>query len=230
MVHNLKTENISVEVFDENNQPIEVDTEILSSTRISITSAKAVRNARVSITGTIEKGQSPLIFIAESTVRILMSVRTFNVTFSRSGGTLLPGYLPGVQWFGTNTIGGKMEPGWEFISGWQNQRYASEAFTRGLLTTDQTLNNPYAMNETNRFTARMNIEPFNGLKIDLTANRMEAFNRTEYYTANDQGELPDENLRGLVHSGNFSMSYISLLTAFEKIDNKVESSDSFEKL
>jgi len=230
VVHNMKTENISVEVFDENNQPMEVSTEILSNTRISITSAKAMRNARVVVTGTIEKGQSPLIFIAESTVRILMSVRTLNVTFSRSGGTLLPGYLPGVQYFGTQTVGGQMEPGWGFIAGWQDQNYANNAFGRGLLTTDQTLNNPYAMNNTERFTARMNIEPFNGLKIDLTANRMFASNYTEYYTANLDGTLPDEEFRGRVYSGNFSMSYISLLTAFEKIDNKVESSDSFEKL
>jgi cell surface protein SprA len=230
VVHNLKTENIGVEVFDENNQPVEVSTEILSNTRISITSDKAIRSARVTVTGTVEKGQSPLIFIAESTVRILMSVRTLNVTFSRSGGTLLPGYLPGVSYFGTQGVGGRMEPGWAFISGWQEQGYAYNAFGRGLLTTDQTLNQPYAMNHTERFTARMNIEPFNGLKIDLTANRMYASNYTEYYTANEDGTLPDEDFRGRVYSGNFSMSYISLLTAFERIDNKVESSDSFEKL
>ncbi|MCK4747923.1 MAG: cell surface protein SprA, partial [Bacteroidales bacterium] len=230
VVHNLKTETIGVEVFDENNQPVEVSTEILSNTRISITSEKAVRNARVTVTGTIQKGQSPLIFIAETTVRILMSVRTLNVTFSRSGGTLLPGYLPGVDYFGTQMLGGQMEPGWGFISGWQDRGYAYNAFGRNLLTTDQTLNNPFAMNHTERFTARMNIEPFNGLKIDLTANRMYASNYTEYYTANPDGTLPEEDLRGKVHSGNFSMSYISLLTAFERIDNKVESSDSFEKL
>jgi cell surface protein SprA len=76
----------------------------------------------------------------------------------------------------------------------------------------------------------MNIEPFSGLKIDLTANRMYASNYTEYYTAKLDGTLPEEALRGRVFSGNFSMSYISLRTAFEKIDDKVEVSDSFEKL
>ena len=66
-----------------------------------------MRGAKVTVTGTIEKGQSPLIFIGESTVRILMSVRTLNVTYSQSGGTLLPGYLPGIQYFGTQMVGGK---------------------------------------------------------------------------------------------------------------------------
>jgi len=230
VVHNLKTENIQVEVVDENNQPIEVRTEILSPTRISITSENAVRGARVTVTGTIEKGQNPLIFIGESTVRILMSVRTLNVTFSQSGGTLLPGYTPGIQYFGTQTVGGRMEPGWAFLAGWQDERYAYDAFQRGILTTDQTLNNPMAMSNTERFTARMNIEPFNGLKIDLTANRMYASNYTEYFTALPDGTLPEEDLRGRVFSGNFSMSYISLKTAFESIDNQVESSDAFLKL
>jgi cell surface protein SprA len=229
VVHNLRTENISVEVLDENNQPVEVDMEVLSNTRISITSAKAIRNAFIKVAGTVEKGESPLIFIAESTVRILMSVRTLNLTYSRSGGTLLPGYNYGIENFGFGTYmsGGQMEPGWAFITGWQDQNYAYDAFARGALTTDQHLNNPYAMNQTERFTGRMNIEPFSGLKIDLTANRMYSSNFSEYYTANPDGSLPADSARGRIFSGNFSMSYISLGTAFEKVNDKVESSESF---
>ena len=232
VVHNLRTENITVDVFDENNQPVEVSHEILSNTRISVTSEKAIRNAVIRVTGTIEKGESPLIFIAESTVRILMSVRTLNLTYSRSGGTLLPGYIYGIDnfGFGTHMAGSRMEPGWAFIAGWQDQGYAYDAFGRGALTTDQNLNDAYAMNNTERFTARMNIEPFNGLKIDLTANRMYSSNFSEYYTANPDGSLPADSARGRIFSGNFSMSYISLGTAFEKIDDKVESSTSFALL
>jgi cell surface protein SprA len=232
VVHNLKTEDILVEVFDENMQPVQVDTEIMSNSRIRITSGKAIRNASVKITGTIEKGESPLIFIAEGTVRILMSIRTLNLTYSTGGGTLQPGYLYGVDrfGFGTHMAGGQMEPGWGFITGWQNQDYALNAFDRGALTTDQVLNEPYAMNHTERFTARMSIEPFNGLKIDLTSNRMYSYNYSEYYTANADGSLPADSARGRLYSGNFSMSVITLKTAFEKIDDKVESSNSFDLL
>ncbi len=225
--HNLRTENVTVEVLDENNQPVEVTTEILSDTRVRITSEKAVRSATVRVTGTLQKGPNPLIFIAESTVRILMSVRTFNITYSRSGGTFLPGYLPGTSYFGMQSYQGQMAPGWEFISGWQNEYIAEEAFRRNLLTTDQNLNTPFTLSQTDRFTARANIEPFNGLKIDLTANRMFASNLAEYYTADEFGNLPSDTARGRVYSGNFSMSYISLGTAFERIDDKVESSQTF---
>lgn len=230
IVHNLKTENITVEVLDENNQPVEVETEILSNTRIRVTSDKAVRKATVTVTGTIDKGANPLIFIAESTVRILMGVRTFNVTYSKSGGTFLPGYVPGTDYFGMQHYNNQLAPGWEFLAGWQNDQYARYAFESGYLTPDQNLNEPFSQNNTERFTARMNIEPFNGLKIDLTGNRMFSSNFSEYWTANSDGSMPADSARGRVYSGNFSMSYISLRTAFEKIDDQVESSGSFELL
>jgi cell surface protein SprA len=231
VTHNLRTESISVEVLDENNQPVEVVTETISDTRISITADKAVRSATVTVTGTIEKGENPLILIAETSLRIIMGVRTVNLTYSKSGGTFLPGYLPGTDFFGMANYNGHIEPGWEFMSGWQDPRYAERAFLeRDILTKDQNLNSPFNMNNTERFTARVNIEPFNGLKIDLTANRMFTSNLSEYYTADIFGGLPADTARGRVYSGNFSMSYISLGTSFEKINDEVESSKTFLKL
>jgi cell surface protein SprA len=230
VTHNLRTEQIDVEVLDENGQVVEVVTEILSDTRIRITSERAIRAATINVTGTIEKGESPLKVVTETSVRILMGLRTVNVTYSKSGGTLLPGYLPGVDYFGVANYRGNYEPGFAFMAGWQDPGYAEDAFNRGLLTLDQSQNNPYNMNNTERFTLRANIEPFNGLKIDLTANRQFASNLTEYYTALPNGSLPSEDERGRVFSGNFSMSYISLGTSFEKINDQVESSTSFRKL
>ncbi len=158
-------------------------TEILSDTRISITSEKAVRSASIQVTGTIEKGENPLVIVAETSLRILMGVRTINVTYSKSGGTYLPGYDLTTDYFGMTSYGGNLEPGWGFVTGWQDPGYAEEAFNRSILTLDEALNQPFNMNNTERFTARANIEPFNGLKIDLTANRMFSSNLSEYYTA-----------------------------------------------
>jgi len=232
VTHNLRTETISVEVLDENNQPVEVVTETLSDTRIAITSERAVRGATVTVTGTIEKGENPLIVITETTLRILMGLRTVNVTYSKSGGTLLPGYLPetDVFGFGTQTYNGSRAPGFPFVAGWQDYDFAETAYERGWLTNDQAMNTAFSMNETERFTFRANIEPFNGLKIDLTANRMYSANMSEYYTLDADGNLPPESERGLRQGGNFSMSYISLGTSFEKIDSDVESSQTFAKL
>ncbi len=230
VTHNLRTEVISVEVLDENNQPVEVVTETLSDTRIMITSERSIRSATVTVTGTISKGENPLIVITETTLRVLMGLRTVNITYSKSGGTLLPGYLPQTDYFGFQKYEGQWAPGWKFISGWQDYDYAGKAFNNNLLTTDQSLNEPYSMNNTDRFTFRANIEPFNGLKIDLTANHTQSSNLSEYYTADIYGNLPADSARGLRYGGNFSMSYISLGTAFEKIDSDVEGSTTFSRL
>jgi len=244
VTHNLRTENVKVEVKDENDQPVEVVSEILSDTRIRLTSDRAIRRAVVTVTGTIEKGESPLIVITETTLRVLMGLRTVNVTYSRSGGTFMPGYLPGVGTgtFGFQSYNGFNEPGFDFWSGWQypdtyntdpnRQSYAERFFSRGTLTKDPALNDPFNTNKTERFTARANIEPFNGLKIDLTMNHQTATNTTEYFIARSEDQVapPGIDERGRVYSGNFSMSYISLGTAFERINDEVESSASFLSL
>ena len=232
VTHNLKTEVISVEVLDENNQPVDVLTETLSNNRIMITSPKAIRSATVTVTGTIQKGENPLIVITETTLRVLMAFRTMNITYSKSGGTLLPGYLPTPQTFsfGFEEYNGMWAPGFPFAAGWQDRGYAEDAFENGWLTTDQAMNSAYTMNQTERFTFRANIEPFNGLKIDLTSNRMYATNLGEYYTVDDSGNLPPSSERGLRYGGNFSMSYISIGTAFEKIDSDVDDSETFDLL
>jgi len=171
-----------------------------------------------------------------------MSVRTVNLTYSRGGGTYLPGYLGNSKYFGVdNNLNGMVAPDFEFMSGWQrsyyfenqsrDNSYAKMAQNKGWLTDDPTLNDPFNMNDTRRFNGRVNIEPFNGLKIDLTTNYTSSSNLSEFFTTDSTGNswLP-QGERGIVNSGNFSMSYISLKSAFEGINSKVESSQSFMKL
>ena len=52
----------------------------------------------------------------------------------------MPGYLPGTDYFGMQHYNNQMAPGWQFISGWQNESYAEQAFRRNMLTLDQNLN------------------------------------------------------------------------------------------
>ena len=72
------------------------------------------------------------------------------------------------------------------------------------------------MNHTNTFNIRSTVEPLPGLRIDLTANRNYSENTNEYYVANPDGTYPDST-RSKQMTGNFSMSFISIGTAFEKV-------------
>lgn len=230
ITHNLRTEDVSVKLYDESGAEVEVATEVISENRIRITPATTLRNARLSVNGTIKKGENPLIFIYENSLRILMAVRTINITYSSNGGTYLPGYLPETRILGSDYYNGMYTPGFGFISGWQNPDVAYNAFQNGLLTLDQNLNDPFNMNETEKMNYRANIEPINGLKIDLTGNWSYASNVSEFYTADQYGNLPSDTARGRVFSGNYSVSYISMRTAFEKIGQDVDSSQTFNLL
>jgi cell surface protein SprA len=144
---------------------------------------------------------------------------------------VLTGYTPGTTVLGMQNYNGIQAPGFNFIAGMQDPNFPLKAFNQGWLTRDSLLNTPFMMNTSDRFNLRATLEPLRGLKIDLTANRNFAKNHTEFFIADEFGNLPPEDERGKRINGNFSMSYLSWGTAFERIYNKDLdfSSDAFAK-
>lgn len=231
VTHNLKTEKLAITLFNENGEEVDFEYDILSNRRIRVISPVTLRNARISIVGTIPLGEDPVTFIIENSVRMVMSVRTLNLTYSRSGGTLLPGFMPETRIMGMQNINDQLVPGWEYISGWYRNGFAEEAFSNGWLTLDQALNDQFNLNVSERYNYRANVEPVKGLRIDITGNMTKSENETEFFTADEFGNLPVESERGKLKSGNFTMSYLSWGTAFEKLtDNADSSSVSFDYL
>ncbi len=229
-LHKLKTEDIKVIVTDGNGQEVTVAVEIVNENRIKITTTDEARNCKVEIIGTRALGENPVIFIAENTTRILTGFKNINVTYSVNDGTVLPGYKPRTNILGMDN--GFQAPGWNFIMGLQDKNFAEDAFDRGWLSKDSLINQPYMMNHNTKLNLRATFEPFDGLRVDLTANQNLSRNTSEFFIANNNGLLPDENERGFRESGNFSMSYLSWGTAFERIYNKDKDfgSIAFEKL
>jgi cell surface protein SprA len=72
------------------------------------------------------------------------------------------------------------------------------------------------MTHTNTWNIRSTVEPLPGLRIDVTANRTYTENMNEYYIADINGRFPDST-RSRQLTGNFSMSALTIGTAFEKI-------------
>jgi cell surface protein SprA len=230
VTHNLKSENIKVAVFDQNGIEVPHTFEILSNKRIKVTTPVSQTNARIVVTATVQQGEDPLTFIVENSVRMLMAVRTVNLTYTRSGGSMLPGFLPETRVMGMQNYNNQLTPGWEYISGWYMGDFAENAFYNGWLTYDQALNDPFNLNFSERFNFRANVEPISGLRIDITGNMNRSDNQTEFFTADEFGNLPPADERGRVNTGNFSISFLSWGTAFEPITNVVDSSSSFNYL
>jgi cell surface protein SprA len=227
--HNLKTENVTAKFYDTDGQEIQGTIEVLSENRISFTTDKDYRGVRCEVKGTIELGENPLILIADYTSKILMAVRNISISYTSGDGSLLPGYKPSASFAGMERFGGFNAPGLPFVLGFQDPRFPYRAIENGWLSKDSLLNSPYIMNHTTTFNFRGTIEPLPSIRIDLTANRSFTKNLNEYFIADVNGNYPDST-RSRQVTGNFTMSYITLGTAFEKVYSKKNlASATFER-
>jgi len=223
--HRLGTEDIQVKVINEQGNEVKGTVEIVNENKIAFTPDEDQENTIVTVEGQVEKMKNPLIFIAENLGRIAMSVKNVSISYSQTNGTMLPGYEPPTTILGMTSLGSSAAPGYPFILGYQDREFAYKAERRGWLKSDSLLNNPWMLTSSENLNVRSNLEPLPGLKIDLTMNRNKSTNQSEYFTPRGEGI----EFSSKMESGNFSMSFISIRTAFEtpKSDNNYES-EAFE--
>jgi cell surface protein SprA len=113
--------------------------------------------------------------------RMIMGLKTVGFTYSETNGTSLPGYVNYSDVFGQDL--NNNSPGIGFTVG--SQRDIRERAVRGgWITADSTLNNPLTRTYSSNFSGRASIEPFDGMKIELTATRQFSRNNSEFFRYN----------------------------------------------
>ena len=144
---------------------------------------------------------------------VLTSVKNVQINYTRNEGTMLPGFLPSLGFFGSS------KPSLGFIFGAQED-VRFEAAKNGWLTTFPDFNQNYteALTETLDLTA--NIDLFPDFKIDLTGNRTYGENFSEQY---DVDEFGNYNSRSPYTLGNFSISTVMLKSAFKESNENFSS-------
>jgi len=215
--HKLGTEQITVKLTDENGNEVKVKKDIVTENRTIITPEQDVRNAKLEVIGEKNLGENPLVFIAENSVLIMTGLKSINLSYNLGAGTVLPGYKPETKILGMENYGGLTAPGWKFILGLQDPDFAYNSFNKGWITKDTILNQPYQMNQSDRVNIRATFEPYKGFRVDLTSNWSKMKNINEFYVADNSGNLPPPDQRARQLMGNFTMSYLSWRTAFERI-------------
>lgn len=216
IVHKLGTEDIVIRVTDDQGNELAVKTEIVDENKISITADQDLTGVTVDIEGQIEKGPNPLIFFAENSVRFITGLKNLNITYSNSGGTMFLGYMEETNYFGADRSSGG--PGFPFLIGWQDKDFMREAAQRNWLTRNQDLSTPYTMTNTETVNLRGTFEPYRGLRVDLTGTRSYTETSSEYFLWNSTSG--SYNFSNYILNGNFSISVISIGSAFEKITIK----------
>lgn len=181
---------------------------------------------------TTKKKEKKPFLLPQYFARTLMMLKNVSVNYTNSEGMSLAGFNDSTKYFGMHNGKNGLAPGPGFVFGQQdnfgsqNQPFTDYAATNGWLEQTITLNTPFTKNETENITGRANIEPMPGFKIELTANRNKSKNYSEFFRWNDS--IEDFLHQSPTESGNFSMSFITWETAFEKIKDNYES-DAFKK-
>ena len=174
--------------------------------------------------------------ILDYLARIVTSVKTVTLNYTDNYGSLLPGYSQTTSILGMNPNFSGPSPSFIFgnpgnlfdtpdqVLAKQNA-FMQNASDHNWLVHTASINTPFTDTHTQTFTGRVNLEPIPGLKIEVNANRTLSISNSVFYRWNDSANT---FLRQTpMETGNFSMSYMTIRTAFES-DNSSHTSQAWE--
>jgi cell surface protein SprA len=162
--------------------------------------------------------------IAKVLLGLLTSVKNISAAYTRTEGTTIPGYLPGSNFVGEDF--NYNAPGIGFLLGSQAD-LRQQAATHGWITTDTLQNQLYIQTLQQDIHLKSSLEPFKDLKIDLIAYRtQDRSNQSNFKYIPTNGDF--ENLTPTI-TGDYTISFMSIATAFSKTTSSDNSSPLFSK-
>ena len=165
---------------------------------------------------------------------LMMSPKNISGTYTVNRGTLLPGYNQETEILGFNPDFNA--PGFNFVAGVQEEDFALNAAEENLLVNSAFLYN-YNTTYSENYNIRATLRPIKSLRIQLNVTRNYSTNINQQFFEVDEDFVPSNNgeRRGdyffvdPVETGNFSMSFISIRTAFSNDDELTRSSSVFDQ-
>ncbi len=147
----------------------------------------------------------------QSTANFLMLVRNINVSYQNNGSMSLSGFMPMAgDMFGQRRTDGFFAPGLGFAFGLEQESFLDKAQERGWLLNSDSVATPAALSKTVDLQIKVSLKPFRDCTIDLNASRT--------YTNAKSIQYMYEGMP-TTYTGSFTMTTISLSTAFEGIGN-----------
>ncbi|AMR34418.1 cell surface protein SprA [Mucilaginibacter sp. PAMC 26640] len=155
---------------------------------------------------------------------LLTSIKSVTGTYTRTEGTFLPGYLPLSNFFGQDF--NYSAPGIGFLLGSQTD-LRDKAVANGWITTDTLQNQLFVRTYNSDLRLRSIIEPIKDLRIELIGFKTQDRN----YQTNFKYLATTNSIENLspVTSGTYSVSILSLSTAFSKSSGVNNTSTTFQQ-
>lgn len=175
--------------------------------------------------------------IGKQLVKTLMSVRNVDLNYSTNSATSVAGWLPNSDNFGmdfryqyltvdsTQTVSNnRWAPGVPFVIGWQPEVWRAaqvgdtamlnEFASNGWISNNPTLSTPFTQTWGQQLTGRTSVTPFRDFKVDINISKNTSVNYSELYHYDELRERQVHD--NVLFTGQYSVSYIFLGTAFEK--------------
>ncbi|WP_449288931.1 T9SS outer membrane translocon Sov/SprA [Mucilaginibacter litoreus] len=155
---------------------------------------------------------------------VLTGIKNVSGTYTRTEGTFLPGYMPKSNLFGQDLS--YDAPGLGFLLGSQAD-IRDKAIANGWISTDTLQNQLFVKTYNEDIHLRSIIEPIPDLRIELLAFKTQDRN----YQTNFKYLESTQRIENLspVTTGTYSISYMSLATAFSKSGDATRTSAVFQQ-
>ena len=169
----------------------------------------------------------------ESMASLLMSLKTANLTYSKTQGTL----LPGIDSARKSTILGMdpqfASPGFGFVLGKQDPNFPYEAAEKGWLIKQPNLYQPYSRTKSENMSLRFTFEPVKDMRIEVNMSYDRTEDRSSFFRWNPLGG-PDSTGayedQSPVQNGSYSTSALMLSTLFKADDEVTFDNEVFRNL
>ncbi|MBO4786208.1 MAG: cell surface protein SprA, partial [Prevotella sp.] len=221
--HGRKSKRLMVSAKTSEGKQFRVRYRVVDQDKIKITSkVDTATTVKITVTSRPSIEDKGWYKTAQCVARVLMMVRTVNISYRNHYAMSVPGFLPNVGDIFGQRRGDIMSPGLDFAFGLIGDSYLNKAADNGWLLMNDSVATPATTNQNVDLQIRTTLEPVRNLKIDLNASRTENKSRSIQYMYEG---------RPTTQSGTFTMTTISLKSAFEGIGsaNSGYHSASFEK-
>ncbi len=207
VVHNMSSKKPRVVAIRADGSRYPIKYKVQDANKILILTQDSV-TVKVTVRPGIKAEDKDWYKYLEYGARFAMMARSFSVTYNNSNAMTLPGFMPQIgDFFGQTGLGGMMAPGLDFAFGFAGESYIEKAKRNDwLLRNNDTYAVAASTSAVDDIQMKMTLEPIRDLKIDLNTARSKSSNKSIQFMYDG---MPT------TFSGNFSMTVVTISTAFE---------------
>ncbi|MDR2057355.1 MAG: cell surface protein SprA [Dysgonamonadaceae bacterium] len=207
--HSLDNKRIRVTARRDNGRLYEVKYKKLDNNSIEIKNKDTVQ-LKLAITQLPPLEDETWYKIAQVAARGLMMVRTIGFSYNETTGLMIPGFRPEIgDFFGQNSSSFGYTPGLDFAFGFIDESYLEKANRNNWLVKNEDNIIPAMFDRTETFNFTALLEPFAGMKINLSAMQTKSHRNDIYFMYDNPAPR---------FTGSFNMTTIALQSIFEKAD------------